>query len=147
MSTSVRPLLVALGCCVFFSACSPAKGPPQKQTFPVKGEVSVDGKPEGALAVYCNNVAGMDAKMPTVSQSVTKDDGKFEISTYGQSDGVPEGEYTLTFMWGKLDLLHGGYGGPDKLKGRYKDPKASKWQFKVEKGKPVAPLKIELTTK
>lgn len=146
MSTSVRWFLVAVGCCVFFSSCGP-KGPPQKETFPVKGTVSVDGQPAGTLAVYCNNVVGMDTKMPTVSQTFTKDDGSFEISTYGQSDGVPEGEYTLTFMWGKPDKLHGGYGGPDKLNGRYKDPKASKSRFKVEKGKPVDLGKIELTTK
>lgn len=146
MSMSARLLLVALGCCTFFSSCGP-KEPPRKETFPVKGMVLVDGQPAGTLAVYCNNVAGMDTKMPTVSQTFTKEDGSFEISTYGQSDGVPEGEYTLTFMWGKPDLLHGGYSGPDKLNGRYKDPKASKFQFKVEKGKPVDLGKIELTTK
>ncbi len=146
MSTSARLLLGALGCCVFFSSCAP-KGPPRKETFPVKGEVSVDGQPAGGLAITCNNVAGMDAKMPTVSQTFTKDDGKFEISTYGQGDGVPEGEYTLTFIWGKPDLLHGGYGGPDKLKGRYKDPQKSTIRFKVEKGKPTDLGKIELTTK
>jgi len=146
MSTSMRLTLVALCGCVFFASCGPS-GPPRKETFPVKGEVSVDGQPAGALAVYCTNAAGMDTKMPTVSQTITKEDGKFEISTYGQSDGVPEGEYILTFMWGKADVLHGGYGGPDKLNGRYKDPKESKVRFKVEKGKPVDLGKIELTTK
>jgi len=146
MSRSVKLLLVALCCSVFFSSCAP-KGPPRKETFPVKGEVFVDGQPAGTLAVYCNNVAGMDTKMPTVSQTFTKEDGKFEISTYGQSDGVPEGEYTLTFMWGQANVLHGGYGGPDKLKGRYKEPKESKVRFKVEKGKPTDLGKIELTTK
>jgi hypothetical protein len=71
-------------------------------------------------------------------------DGTFEISTYQQGDGVPNGEYVLTIVWGKLNLMTRTYGGPDKLKGAYSDPKTSKFTFKVSGG-PVDLGPLDLT--
>jgi hypothetical protein len=147
MSTVVKPVLVLVGISLLLASCSRQAGPPRKETFPVKGEVYVDGKPAGSLAVTCVDVKGMDAKQPTNSTAMTGEDGKFEISTYQKADGVPEGEYILTFEWGQLNLINMSYGGPDKLNGRYKESKDSKHRFKVEKGKPTDLGKIELTTK
>jgi hypothetical protein len=50
-------------------------------------------------------------------------------------------------MWGELNLFSMQYGGPDKLKGRYNDPKKSQIRCKVEKGKPADLGRIELSTK
>lgn len=111
------------------------------------GEVCVDGKPAANLAVTCHDLAGMDRENPTLSSSCTGDDGKFRLSTYEQGDGVPEGEYVLTFMWGQMKLISMQYEGPDKLKGRYTTPEKSPCRFKVEKGKPVDLGRINLTTK
>ena len=134
-------LIVALTIC----SCSKQEGF-RKETFPVTGEVSVDGKPAAALQVMLHDVKGFDKEHPTVSQAMTDEAGKFAISTYEQADGVPEGEYVLTFMWGKLNLFSMQYGGPDLLKDRYNDPKKSTHKVKVEKGKPTDLGKIELTT-
>ena len=76
----------------------------------------------------------------------TDEEGKFEISTYESSDGVPAGEYALTFMWGKWNMS-GSYGGPDKLNDRYTDPKTSEVKVTVKDGEPTDLGTIELTTK
>lgn len=39
------------------------------------------------------------------------------------------------------------YGGPDKLKDKYSDPKKSECKVTVEKGKPADMGQIDLTTK
>ncbi|MCR4411154.1 MAG: hypothetical protein NUV77_01875 [Thermoguttaceae bacterium] len=135
-----------VGCCFFLVlvGCG-RKGPPRKETFPVRGTLVIDGRPVGNVAVRCVSVQNLDASTPP-SATFTRDDGTFEISTYEKSDGVPEGEYVLTFEWGELNLVTRTYGG-DKLGGRYRDAKQSKFRFKVEKGKPVDLGRIELTTK
>lgn len=137
-------LCIGLGICLVLAGCG-RKGPPRKETFPVKGTLLIDGKPVGNVAVRCVSVQKLDATTPP-SSTFTRDDGTFEISTYEKSDGVPEGEYVLTFQWGEMNLITRTMTG-DKLGGRYSDPKQSKFRFKVEKGKPVDLGRIELTTK
>ncbi len=144
MMRLVMCLAVPVGCCLLLCSCS-KQGPPRKETYPVTGEVRVDGQPAALLAVRCVDVKGLDKAAPP-SAAFTDESGKFQIATYQAAAGVPEGEYLLTFEWGKWNL-DGSYGGPDKLNGRYKDPKQSAKQFKVEKGKPTDLGKIELTTK
>jgi len=68
------------------------------------------------------------------------------LDTYQQGDGVPEGEYVLTFAWGQPNRFNNIYGGPDRLANRYSDPRQPKVRFKVEKGKPADLGRIELST-
>jgi hypothetical protein len=96
------------------------------------------------LQVTCHDVKGIDTADPTVSAALTDQDGKFAVSTYQSGDGVPEGEYVLTFVWGKFDLISKSYGG-DRLKGRYSDPRKSAWRCKVETGKPTELGRMNLT--
>jgi hypothetical protein len=139
-------LVVALtGISMVLSGCSPS-GPPRKETFPVTGEVYVDGKPAEMLRVEMYDLKGMDTQMPTYSSAFTDKDGKFQISTYEQADGVPEGEYVVTYMWGDFDVFSREYKGPDKLKDKHSDPKTSAHRVKVEKGKPTEMGRIELKT-
>ncbi|HID74375.1 MAG TPA: hypothetical protein EYP56_00055 [Planctomycetaceae bacterium] len=143
---ALRWLVGSALCGLLLCGCG-EEGKPRKKTYPVTGEVYVDGKPASQLAVRCVSVQGIDKENPTTSSAFTDENGKFEISTYETADGVPEGEYILTFEWGQWNLVSGQYGGPDKLKGRYKDPKKSTVRFKVEGGKPVDLGRIELSTK
>jgi hypothetical protein len=86
------------------ASCSKEQ-PYRKPTFPVRGRVTVDGAAPGApIQVECHNVQGMDSQHPTISQTDTKPDGSFEIATYESGDGVPEGEYVLTFAWQELPV-------------------------------------------
>jgi hypothetical protein len=118
-----------------------------KPTQPVTGVLIVDGNPAEGVQVTLNDLAGIDESQPTFSQTYSDKDGKFTLSTYEQGDGVPEGDYVLTFFWGQINPLSMQFGGPDKLNQRYSDPASSAFKVKVEKGKPVDLGKIELTTK
>lgn len=143
----MRSLVIGLlGLCCLASCQK--KDPNRKETFPLTGQVYVDGEvPDSPITVKCHPVGGMDKQNPTVSSAFTEEDGKFSISTYEKSDGIPAGDYILTFYWGKRNLVSMGYGGPDKLKGRYKDPKTSKIRVTVKAGEPTDLGRIDLKTK
>ena len=129
-------------------SCGGAEEPYTKQTFHVKGKIAIDGKePGSSVKVSCHNKGEVDTKHPTISGCKTADDGTFEIATYTSGDEMPEGEYVLTFLWGKYNAISRSYGGTDKLKKRYSDPKKSEIIFTVEAGKPTDLGVIELTTK
>lgn len=120
----------------------------RKPTYPVKGRITVDGKPPGsALQIECQPVAGMDTRNPTVSRTETDELGNFQISTYSSGDGVPAGDYVLTVTWLTFNLMSRDYTGPDKLDGRYSDPEKSEIKVTVMPGEPMDLGEIKLTTK
>jgi len=112
----------------------------------VTGKVTVDGQaPLAAVQIEAHNVAGMDAQMPTLSQCETNPDGTFEITTYVTGDGIPAGDYLLTFSCSEFNAMARSY-GPDKLNKRYSNPKTSEIKFTI-KDKSVDLGEIKLTTK
>lgn len=128
------------------AGCGGDEGPYRKETHPVVGQVLIDGKPVKDVAVKARSVEGLDQEHPTVTSAFTDEEGRFELSTYESGDGIPEGEYVLTFVWGRWNSFSMSYGGPDKLKGRYNDPEESNIRFTVEGGEPIDLGKIELST-
>ena len=146
MRVPTKQLVVAASVCLLLSACA-EQGAVRKETFPVTGQVYVDGQPAAELVVTCHDVKGLDKENPTLSSAITGQDGKFQIATYEAADGVPEGDYVLTFEWKERNLMKGGFSGPDKLNGRYTDPQKSETRFTVEQGKPTDLGQIELSTK
>src|SRR5687768_8776191 len=71
-----------------------------KETFPVSGQVHVDGRPANKVFATCHNVKELDQENVHRTLALTDETGKLEFSTYQSGDGVPEGEYVLTFEWG-----------------------------------------------
>ena len=137
-----------LGVAITAAAGCSSDDPSRKETVPVTGQVFIDGQPAPApINVMCHDVKGIDKEQPTVSQAMTDNQGRFEISTYETGDGIPPGEYVLTFEWGEISLVSMQYGGPDKLKGRYSDPQKSPFRFRVESDKPLDLGRLELVTK
>lgn len=126
--------------------CGP-QAPARKETSKVTGKVVVDGKPAAFLQITCHDKLGIDKADPTFSAGRTDAEGKFELYTYQMGDGVPPGSYTMTFMWGQISQHTMQYGGPDKLKDQYSDPKTSKFEFTVESGEAKDLGTIELTIK
>jgi hypothetical protein len=122
-----------------------AKAPDRKATYPVTGTIKVDGKAVEQLAVTCHDTKGIDKADPTVSAAFTDAEGKFQVSTFKAGDGVPVGDYVLTFAWGEMNLLTMQYSG-DKFKGKYADPKTSTHKFTVKEGVPTDLGTIDLTT-
>jgi len=126
-------------------SCS-SKEPNRKATFPVTGTVYVDGSPAAGVTITLTDVAGMDTAQPTMSTAVTKEDGTFAVSTYDESDGVPAGEYAVTFSWGEYNVFSRSYEG-DKLKKRYSDPQKSQVRVTVTEGSPTDLGQVDLTTR
>ena len=75
------------------------------------------------------------------------DGGKFKISTYGDNDCAPAGEYAVTITWRQRSgLLKNQFDGPDRLKGKYNNKEQSGLKVTIEK-KSQELTPFELTTK
>ncbi len=136
---SVVVIVVAAAC----AGCGgEPKGGPRVDTFPVSGVVLVDGTPTAGVLVACYPQGETEVKRRLVTQ--TDDQGAFSIGTYESSDGLPEGEYKLTFEWIEGTML-----GPetDKLKGAYSDPEKSEHPVTVKDGEENDLGEIKLSTK
>lgn len=118
-----------------------------KPTFPVSGMLTVDGQPAEGVAIKFNPVDGIDAQQPTITSAMTRADGSWSASTYTEGDGAPEGDYNLTFTWGKLNRMSMSFSG-DEFKGRYADPNKSKFQVQVNEDRdPNEQLNLELQSR
>ena len=112
------------------SGGDPNKGIDVKPTVPVTGKVLVDGEPPpSTIQVKAWRVGNADATLPSASRGGTLQDGVFKLTTYSDGDGVPAGEYKLTFEWGKLNVVSPGRAGLDQLGGQYSDPQNSQFTF------------------
>ncbi len=139
------PLLLLLAVVVGCGGGDPAF---RKPTSPAKGKVTVDGNAPGSgIQIQCHPVAAADTLHPTVSATETDADGNFSISTYEAGDGLPAGEYTLTFTWQEFNVMSRSYSGKDQLNGRYRDPKASSITLTVKEGEESDIGVVSLTTK
>ncbi|MFM8273859.1 MAG: metallophosphoesterase family protein, partial [Gemmata sp.] len=74
----------------------------KKETFPVTGTLTLDGKPVfGATVAFHEHVKATD-KQPDrwvhVADGLTDRMGKFAVTTYSKFDGAPAGEYTVTVV-------------------------------------------------
>jgi len=121
-----------------------------KKTIPVRGEVFVDGQPGNGVKVHLIPKGGGDTGNPTTSVGDAGEDGKFQIRTYGGSDGAPAGEYTLTFERFEpgIHIRLGGKASPDLFGAKYADPKTSKHSVTVpEDATEVEIPRIELSSK
>lgn len=120
------------------------KGINVKSTVRVTGKVLVDGvAPDTPIAVKAHPEGATDGAQP-LSSGATGADGVFELNTYNAGDGVPVGEYKLTFVWAGLRLGGAalGGGGTDKLGGQYADPKTSQFKFTVAESKDLLDIGV-----
>jgi hypothetical protein len=134
-------LLSALTLC----SCSQGTGFPETICY-VTGTVYVDDEPAGNLSVTCHDVSARGTKPLPDASTLTDAEGNFTFSSFANGDGIPEGEYTLTFFWGTMNLEAMKYEGPDKLNRRYQDAISSKVRVTVSDGAPVELGRIDLTT-
>lgn len=119
--------LLLVGLVVGCGSATPTQG--QKPVHKVKGQVFVGGKPAaGAFVLFIPVAEPADSKDPRPRATV-KEDGSFALSTYGDEDGAPAGEYAVTVTW-SLD----GRDDEDQLKGRYADRGRSGLKYTVKEG-------------
>lgn len=122
-------------------------GGSRKETFPVTGQVFVDGSPTENVAVLFHDAKNLSQAAAAQPSTQTDKEGKFRIATYQNADGVPEGDYVLTFFQKDFDLMKMTYKGEDKLNDRYSDPTKSEIKISVKKGQVNDLGRIELKTK
>ncbi len=150
-------LLLATGC---FSRTSEDRavdealsslGEARLKVFPLAGKVTIDGQPPQSsdrrkkILVVLNDATKPDQHILERPVVVCSPSGEFAFHTYAERDGVPAGEYVLTFVQ-FLDRGKRGYFGPDGFKNLYSDPQ--KQEFRVSHQEPgrgdyVFDLKIE----
>ncbi len=107
------------------------KTEPRRELFPVTGQVFFDKKPARGAVVWFHNIDVIDAKAdPEVlaveprPRGVVREDGSFEVSTYGTNDGAPAGRYRLAIFWTR-NTGKGDDGGENLLPLHYQDPSNS----------------------
>jgi hypothetical protein len=126
--------------------------------LPLAGKVTIDGHPphlenrRQKILVVLNDPTKPDV-VPLSRPYVTcNPQGEFAFRTYGDDDGVPPGNYVVTFAL-LNDAGKRGYLGPDGFKNLYSDPEKSEFRIahqgsgrtdyefdvKIEGRDPIAP--------
>ncbi len=125
------------------------EGPTRVKTVPVIGKVTVDGSPvelpkQIRIRAY---LVGGESPTGTEPGATVNLDGTFALSTYEAGDGIPVGEYKLTFQLGRQNMMRARFEGDD-FNGKYIDPDKSEHKVTVGENdtEPIDLGTIELTT-
>jgi hypothetical protein len=95
-----------------------------KTVYPVTGKVLYRGAPAAGATVFFYR-QGAESMNEHLTMGIVQEDGSFELVCGSLGKGAPPGEYDVVIEWkqvtgqGKGRPQH----GPDRLKGRYADPK------------------------
>lgn len=146
---SVFTLVLAVGCGSSAGDVSKERlaqmaGGKLKEVVPVSGKVLVDGepKPEVVLQVYPAEGGSL------VTETRTKPDGTYCLSTHLACDGIEAGTYKIAFEhFPKPKRNDQNERKDDLFKGKYSNPKKSEFSLTVEKGKPQKDIDYELKLK
>jgi hypothetical protein len=124
----VRRVVLAAGLALV-AGCGDGKPAP----YPVSGKVLVKGKgADGAIVrLWPVDADGPDAVRPL---GYVQPDGTLQLTTHRENDGAPAGRYKVTVEWRPKKKNSTEPDGPDRLNGRYADPKASKIEVTVNRG-------------
>ena len=142
-------LLAVAGISICFTSCTSedrSAGISKLPTYPVSGQVYLNGEPAKGAAVilHLQNPTEQKPGAPSHPQEVTgkvDEQGNVQFRTYELNDGVPAGEYAVTFVM-KERRPYGTFGNPesaanvnpDKLGGKYSDPDTSEHTLTVAEG-------------
>lgn len=97
----------------------PGCGPSGPKLYPVRGKVSVKGKPAAHALVFLHRKGRSDPTEP-VPYGKVAEDGQFSIINGMEGNGAPEGEYLITVYWPDMSKPEDGNGQrPDALNGAY----------------------------
>jgi hypothetical protein len=100
--------------------------------YPVSGKVTYDGHPAAGATVFFYRHEGDPLNDPMI-MGIVKQDGFFELACGSLGTGAPAGEYDVVIEWKQRSIPNGKQGSvPDKLKGRYADPRHPVLHARVE---------------
>jgi hypothetical protein len=104
----------------------------RKPTYPVSGEVLLNGRP--VAGAYVEFIPAGKAPVRRGIDALAGPDGKFKLSTYTAGDGAPAGAYAITVQWRGTYFDSAARRGPNKLPAVYADPKTSGLSVRVVPG-------------
>jgi hypothetical protein len=92
--------------------------------YPVSGKVTYKGSPAAGATVFFHRQGG-DSVNDHMIMGIVQEDGSFELVCGSLGKGAPPGGYEVLIEWKRVSGQSKGrpQHGPDKLKGRYADPK------------------------
>ncbi|OWK34997.1 hypothetical protein FRUB_09839 [Fimbriiglobus ruber] len=127
-------MIPLLGCFVLFASLSGGcERVNRLKVYPVRGEVTVDGKPAAGARIFFHPEANLADPRALRPIAIVEADGSFRLTTYLANDGAPAGEYVVTVTWptkaGADEEISG-----DRLKYAYADAKKSKLRVTVKAG-------------
>ena len=96
----------------------------KNKIYPVLGKVTFKGSAASGAAVFFYRQGG-DPMNEHLVMGIVQDDGSFELVCGSLGKGARPGEYDVVIDWKQVSGQSKGrpQHGPDKLKGRYADPK------------------------
>jgi hypothetical protein len=112
--------------------------------YPVSGTVTYRGAPAAGAAVFFRRQGG-DSMNDHMVMGIVLEDGSFELVCGSLGKGAPAGNYDVLIEWKPVTGPSQGrpQRGPDKLKGRYADPKHPLLHATVEaKATHLAPFEL-----
>jgi hypothetical protein len=121
-----------------------ASGKSKTAVFPLGGVITIDGQPPAMpsraerLVVLLNDAAALDASDKNRRYTIANPQGEFHFGTYSAADGVPPGQYVLSFALLSKKKSKGDLQGPDGFKNLYNDPEknAKVPEFKIDQQAP-----------
>jgi hypothetical protein len=92
--------------------------------YPVSGQVTLNGSPASGAGVFFHRT-GADPRKEQMIMGIVQEDGSFELVCGSLGKGAPPGEYDVTIEWKEVSGQNKGRPrrSPDKLNGRYADPR------------------------
>lgn len=126
----VSTLVIALVGC---GSPTSLPGPPPQ---PVHGKVLFQGKPAAGFRIAFHPLS--EQQGPRFAPSALVDEnGEFRLQSYRANDGAPTGDYAVTFTWPQALPSDDPDDAPrmvDRLKGRFCDPRTSRFQVSIHEG-------------
>jgi len=126
-----------------------------KRFYPVRGHVTVNGKPAEGVSIVLYLVDDTD-KRPIQPSAIVQADGTFELKSFvlddrTLKDGAPPGQYQVSCVWYPPDLqryVNAMLPLPDRLHAKYSDPKTSGLKAEVlEQPTELPPFELTAPTK
>lgn len=101
--------------------------------YPARGRVlDAAGAPLAGATVILHPVGAADSAAAKPA-GLTGPDGAFVLTTYSHQDGAPAGDYVVTVEWRAAPKTPAD-DPPDRLKGKFRDPKKSPFRLSVARG-------------
>jgi hypothetical protein len=143
------PLLASVLIVLCCSSCQKSR-----PFYPVHGHVFANGKPAAGVTIILHPLDNSDPQ-PVQPSAIVEADGSFVLRSYLVQqrllkEGAPAGQYLVTCIWYPPDLEK--YLGteilPDKLNGKYADPKTSGLRAEVAEGPTeLPPFQVKIQKK